>query len=90
MLRSLLEGWRSEGGGAKRRFMGAVGKDMKLVGVRVRKKKKKTKGRKQMEAGDWLRPHLEGTAGRKKNTICSSSHMCAVDSCVCSQSAVKV
>lgn len=43
MLRSQLESGRSEGGGANRRFMDVVGKDMKFVGVRVGRKKK-TKG----------------------------------------------
>lgn len=88
MLRSpVAAGGRSEGGGAKRRFMDGVGKDMKLVAVR----KKKTKGgRKQTKADDWLGPPLQGTAGRKKNEICSSALMCGTDSHICSQSSVKM
>lgn len=71
-------GWREDsectaGGGARRRFMDVVGKNTKLAGGRKKKKKRETKGRKSTEAEDWLRPHLKGTAGRKRDENCSSS-----------------
>lgn len=88
MLRWLLAaGGRSGGGGgAKGRFMDVVGKDMKLVRVR----KKGLRGRKWTEADNWLLPPLKGTAGRKKNEICSSALTSVRNSHICSQGSMKV
>lgn len=64
MLRSpVAAGGRSEGGGAKRRFMDGVGKDMKLVAVR--KKKAKGGGNRRRLTIGWGRLSRERPGGRR-------------------------